>query len=529
MYPIAIPKGITPYAWQHAAAKRIIKDKRITCAADPGAGKTHAAFLAACVNKTQTVIVISPAKRVADQWACVASQWGFNAALVGGPGEGGRSLAEAIGKHLKPASEHDPRVVVLPWSRMQRKADYPHVLGDFAAGGTPVVDLLIVDESHYAQGAEATARGKSSLGWYDKRHRKGHKGLRHYARRIIALTGTPTTSKPQLIRAQLLFAGLDADRSTDLYNRFAYEQKWWGGRREYNWGAKRELWVTDDEPAPGHEDLMRRGVMVVDPRELAAQLPAHRRVLLRDFDAGGGVPAELQAWAGAQESARDGKIPMLEDIADIRREATEARLNDIADYAVQWHHEAREHRMLVVWCMYQESAEKVATGVQHAIAKVTPKGNHPANVEFIHGGLPDRSRAARMTRATSGQTRVLVVTHASCGTGVDGLQHWSNHALVVEAPWTPGEAQQSEGRLFRTGQTMPVQTDWICAGCEAAIIRGIGYKAEAIGKMMEGAERVGVNTRKTKHVSPQKQNMPRGTGAPVASEMPKDFIDWGEL
>ena len=47
----------------------------------------------------------------------------------------------------------------------------------------------------------------------------------------------------------------------------------------------------------------------------------------------------------------------------------------------------------------------------------------------------------------------------SMGTGTDGLQHVSCHALIAEPSWTPGENVQCFDRLDRGGQTRVVQGD----------------------------------------------------------------------
>jgi SNF2 family DNA or RNA helicase len=53
--------------------------------------------------------------------------------------------------------------------------------------------------------------------------------------------------------------------------------------------------------------------------------------------------------------------------------------------------------------------------------------------------------------------QVMLGNLLSLGTGTDGLQYVSNHALIAEPSWTPGENVQAFDRLDRGGQTRVVQ------------------------------------------------------------------------
>ena len=56
----------------------------------------------------------------------------------------------------------------------------------------------------------------------------------------------------------------------------------------------------------------------------------------------------------------------------------------------------------------------------------------------------------------NGNLDVLIGTSA-IGTGVDGLQHVSKKLIVNILPWTNAEFEQLKGRVFRQGQTKPVE------------------------------------------------------------------------
>ena len=58
---------------------------------------------------------------------------------------------------------------------------------------------------------------------------------------------------------------------------------------------------------------------------------------------------------------------------------------------------------------------------------------------------------------------IIIGNLQSMGIGTDGLQLVSNHALIAEPSWTPGENVQAFDRLDRGGQSRTVQGDLMVA------------------------------------------------------------------
>ena len=505
------------YAWQVEMARRVAElpavepstacpPRGLVAAASPGAGKTAGAIAAAHACGARRALVVSPAGRVARQWVAAMTDGArlsalglgtpWQARLVGGPGVGGAKLGAEIVRQLRLDRDLMPgeRVAtVLPFSRVQRKVDSSAILQ--ALGGCQPFDLLVVDELHMAQGCESVAGGlalfgsaakfrRSSTGWVETAPAVA--GLRHRARKTIGCTGTPVTSRPASIRACLLLAGLDAERGLSVGNRFAYEKRYWGGARvEERWAT---VWRVSDRATPEHAGLVARSLLRVDPAELTRQLPAHRREIISDFEAGpelnGPAGAELAEYLGGLASGRGRKLPQLSEIAKARIAGTRARAAQVAEMVAEWHGEAEDGRAIVLWCCYVESTAIVAQAVREAC--------DGARVETLHGGMSDAQRVAVLDAATRGAVRVLVATGASTGVGVDGLQLAASDQLLVEIPWTPGEAEQWEGRVVRTGQTRPVLTRWVAAGIEGRIAQGVGAKAGAIADVLRPAAVAGL-------------------------------------
>jgi superfamily II DNA or RNA helicase len=486
------PECFTPYRWQLSLAYHLLERGHLACAAAPGAGKTHAALLAAQAIGASTILVVAPPGRVCRQWQAAAQAWGATATIVGGPSAGGITMLAAMHAALPPYFQPDqaPAVCILPWSRLARAADAEALDGIASAAmtgtGRTLADLLILDESHKAQSAEETQTGRSTIGYYCKKNRYRKPGILALARSHLALSGTPSTSDPKKLRVQLLVAKVDQiEKAKELESKYKYEAAWWGGHMQYVRAAGRELWMTTPEPRPGHAALLKDSVLIVSSEDLARQLPPFRRELLPDMQSGPTIPDTmrhaLEAWAGALAQGVTSAIPSLAEIADLRRQATEDRCDDIAAWVQEWSEEEAEGRVLMVLCVYQESCDRIANAIRIALPE--------HQVAACHGGMSAGNRTAAITSAMAGQVRAIVATHATIGTGIDGLQHRSDTMLFAEVPWTPGDCEQSEGRLLRTGQKRPVRSVWVTAGIEGAIARGVGGKAHSLYGVLVSAAR----------------------------------------
>lgn len=79
--------------------------------------------------------------------------------------------------------------------------------------------------------------------------------------------------------------------------------------------------------------------------------------------------------------------------------------------------------------------------------------------EILTGETPQKKRQGIVDRFQSGQSAVFVATF---GAGGVGLTLTAAHTIVlVDRPWTPGDAFQAEDRIWRIGQTKPVKCIWM--------------------------------------------------------------------
>lgn len=85
-----------------------------------------------------------------------------------------------------------------------------------------------------------------------------------------------------------------------------------------------------------------------------------------------------------------------------------------------------------------------------------------------------------------GQTRVLFATDAG-GVGLN-LQRAASACIHLDLPWNPAVLEQRTGRIFRMGQTLPVEVYYLVAasGIEARIAALVGDKKALFGGLFDG-------------------------------------------
>ena len=73
------------------------------------------------------------------------------------------------------------------------------------------------------------------------------------------------------------------------------------------------------------------------------------------------------------------------------------------------------------------------------------------------------------------------------GTGGLGFTlHRARHVVLLERPWTPGDAEQAEDRCHRIGMGASLQSHWLQLGLADQLVDGlIASKAERIELLLQ--------------------------------------------
>lgn len=145
------------------------------------------------------------------------------------------------------------------------------------------------------------------------------------------------------------------------------------------------------------------------------------------------------------------------------------------------------------------SIEKLEATVQYVQSVDQPLvvfGWHREFLEAIHeatdsvlyyGSMSPSAKEEAKKKFIRGKAQVFIANIQSAGTGLNGLQKRSCHAIFAEPPWTWAEIEQAADRLHRMGQTQPVLVDILCmrGGVEEYILRAVTKKQGFFNKVFD--------------------------------------------
>lgn len=312
-------------------------------------------------------------------------------------------------------------------------------------------DLLILDEAHYLKTTDA-GRTQAIFG--------GGKSpvtvpISTRCGATLALTGTPLPNRPR--EAYTLARALCFD-SIDWMSEDAFSRRFNPSLRVERVdpvSGRTKFYI--DERSGRHAELqarLRANFMVRHlKREVMTQLkmPVYDLIQLEETRA---VKQALQAERLLDidpENLEGADATLLGHIAVVRRMMGVALAPQIADYVDMILDGGEEKIVLFGWHI------EVLNILEKALAKW--------GVIRIDGsvGAAKKQKLVDLFVADK-KYNVIVGNIQSMGTGTDGLQLVSNHALIAEPSWVPGENEQCFDRLDRGGQTRTVQGDIFVAG-----------------------------------------------------------------
>jgi SNF2 family DNA or RNA helicase len=320
----------------------------------------------------------------------------------------------------------------------------------------PAGTVLIADEAHYAQNAH-TSRSLALL-----------RLARHPRLRAIwLLTGTPMKNgRP----AQLLplLAAIDHPLARD---QLAFEELFCQGHWRQQGGRLR--WQADG--ASRLEELQRltRPMLLHRRKQDCLDLPPKRRCLLpvQLSEAEGlgfqhrleRVVDDYRRRAALGEVRRDAEA--LAVLTALRRIASDYKLSATCDLVGEL---LRQGEAVVVFSSFLHTAGML----QRQLAPI-------AAGCLLTGALAPALRQPQVDRFQAGETPLLIATYGTGGLGF--TLHRARHVVLVERPWTPGDAEQAEDRCHRIGMAGSLSCHWLQLGVVDQLVDGlIASKAERI-------------------------------------------------
>ena len=122
--------------------------------------------------------------------------------------------------------------------------------------------------------------------------------------------------------------------------------------------------------------------------------------------------------------------------------------------------------------------------------------------ELLTGKIVAQKRQAIVDRFQTGESKVFIGTIKAGGVGLT-LAAASN-VILVDRPWTPGDAEQAEDRCHRIGQKQTVSTFWVQLGhIDRAIDELIHNKQKRIELVLKGKRKTLRGVKSPKEVARQ--------------------------
>jgi SNF2 family DNA or RNA helicase len=327
----------------------------------------------------------------------------------------------------------------------------------------PAGTVLIADEAHFAQTITAV------------RTRAFLRLARHPRLRAIwLLTGTPMKNgRPAQLFPLLAAIGHPLGRDQHAFE-MRYCQGHWseqGGRRRWQARGASQL-----------DELQRlvRPLLLHRRKQQCLDLPPKRRRLLpvrlaaaeaRRFEQGlDALVDDYRRRAGRGEVRRDAEA--LAVLTGLRRLGSEHKLSDA-------------HRLVGDLLAAGETVVVFTAFVATARALHHLQGGE-GRAALLTGAVPPGRRQAVVDAFQSGRRPLLVATYGTAGLGF--TLHRARHVVLIERPWTPGDAEQAEDRCHRIGMGSALTCHWLQLGAADRLVDDlIASKAERISLLMEGS------------------------------------------
>lgn len=425
---IRCPADRELWPYQKADIEYALRRKNTLVGDQPGLGKTPIAICFANEIRAKRALVICPAS-IRLQWVKRIREW--------------TTLSWPYTVHPILHSRHGVHPEA-QWTVVSYDLARTEAIGKALAKGT--YDVIILDEAHYCKSVDA---GRTRAVFGGGAHEL-FEPLAQRAGAILALTGTPLPNRPR--EAYTLARGMCWD-SID----FASEERF---KDRFNPSIKREkfdpvtkktkIWI--DERSGRHAELQARLRANFMTRHLKRDVLTQLKMPVYDIiqlDETAAVKQALEAEKLLDidpETLQGADFEAIGDISAVRRMMGVALAPQVADY-VDMLIDGGEEKLVVFAWHHEVMAILSERWAKHGVRVVTGNTSAARKNRYVKDFQEDPA------------CQIILGNILSLGTGTDGLQLVSNHALLAEPSWVPGENEQCFDRLDRGGQTRTVQGD----------------------------------------------------------------------
>ncbi|GAX13870.1 hypothetical protein FisN_5Lh235 [Fistulifera solaris] len=407
--------GWTLFPHQRKAILCGILMRRMILALDMGLGKT----LIGCVWAKSFVRTMEGLKVVFICPVSLKKEWKRT-------GEEATGLSVADGESDRDFVNND--VIIVSWAKVPDKLNASKF-------------VVVADEAHTMQSMQA-ARTKNALHLMESPSCVG----------VLLLTGTPMKNgKPSN-----LFPLLKAVRHPLGRNQRMYETHFCAGK-EIRLGNGPVIWTaTGSSNVSQLRELSQSHLLYLSKETCLKELPPQTRLVKK-------VPVSSR-----MQAQHDRALNELAKIYKANMDSRSAVGNDAVLGATQ------KLRMvsslaktdaaieLSLAVLNQEAAIVVFTSFVEVAKTIHKKLMESGwNAELLTGETPAKKRQDMVDNFQKGLSPVFVSTFGAGGVGLTLTAACT--IVLVDRPWTPGEANQAEDRVRRIGQMRPVKSIWISA------------------------------------------------------------------
>ena len=429
--PIPFPAGVTPYPYQLAGIRALLKRQNCLLGDDMGLGKSMQVLGVINADLTIKRVLIVTMSHLKINWLREIGKFSTRADLT---------VGEATTK-VTPQTD----ITVAHYDIFSRACPSRDALRNPATA----YDLICLDECDMVK-EQTSARSKFILGF----ERKGHATIPPIpARRRIYASGTPMLNKPQE-----LFGVLNSLDPVTFPNFFSFGMRYCAGHK-IRIGYGKTAWdFTGASHQAELQDKLRAGGLMIrrlktDPNILDDLPPKTRQVI--EVDAEGDIDpadaaflARLRAEEAAVDHAKHDQAAYA--LAVKKLNATMASFEEIS--ALRLSIAQRKLPAIIAHCQaIIDSGEPLVVFGHHRVVLEAIGAAFPGVSEVAHGGKTIEERDASVQRFQTDESCKLIV----CGIHSMGAGHTLTRARILvmaELDWTPARVSQCEDRIHRIGQ-----------------------------------------------------------------------------
>jgi SNF2 family DNA or RNA helicase len=326
--------------------------------------------------------------------------------------------------------------------------------------------ILIADEAHFFQAGTHSQRGKAFLDL----------SLNENCVACYPLTGTPIKNG----RPVNLFPLLKAVKAEIANDKKAYE------KRYCNAGPTRfSQWDTSGASHLDELHVKCKPYMIRRTKKECLDLPAKIRTLRHVEMSATARKAYDQAFADMRAKYKRrlaaGEISdnaeALVMLTHLRRAGSIAKVESALEMAEEI---LEQGNSVVLFTEFVESAESICKALSSYGAELLT-----GDVTGKDGDTGLSKRQTMVDRFQNKTSRVFISTIRAGGVGITLTA--ASDVLLVDRPWTPGDAEQAEDRCYRIGQAATVNTQWLQAnGVDEKIDQLLLDKSKRISLVLEG-------------------------------------------